>query len=168
VRRGSPSRAAAQPEPRDTPPRSRLTGRSALLFVVLAVLVVSFASSARAWLDQRAHIKELQSQIAADEAAVERLTEEKTRWEDPAYVEAQARQRFGWVMPGEVGYRVIDENGEPLGATAQLSDPAVAPGDGGPAWWETAWGSVEEAGAGSGESGGDEPAKFIGPRGRSR
>lgn len=146
-----------------------MTGRSALLFVVLAVLVVSYASSARAWLDQRRHIDELEQQIAFDQARVEQLTEEKQRWDDPAYVEAQARERFGWVMPGEVSYRVIDENGEPLGVSADLSTPTVAPGDDDPPWWETAWGSVRAAGVDDDETQDEQrPARFIGPGGQTR
>jgi cell division protein FtsB len=147
--------------------RSRLTGRSALLFVVLAVLVVSYASSARAWLDQREHINDLEEQIAADERRVEELTEEKQRWDDPAYVEAQARERFGWVMPGEVGYRVIGEDGEPLGDSTGLGEPAGSDGEGGTAWWDTAWGSVQAAGEDTPEEG-DRPARFIGPKGQIR
>lgn len=157
----------AQEAPREPERRSRLTGRSALLFVVLAVLVVSYASSARAWLDQREHINDLEEQIAADEARVEELTEEKQRWNDPAYVEAQARERFGWVLPGEVGYRVIDEDGEPLGGSSDLNRPTADGEETGPAWWDAAWGSVQAAGAEEPDKG-DPPARFIGPKGQTR
>src|SRR5690625_6013579 len=46
-----------------------------------------------------------------DEAAEEReahLRAELARWEDPAYVAAQARERLAFVMPGETAYKVID------------------------------------------------------------
>lgn len=169
---GGRRQAAGRPVqqgPGEGRPRSRLTGRSALLFVVLAVLVVSYASSARAWLDQRAHINGLEDQIATDRARVDQLTEEKERWEDPAYVEAQARERFGYVMPGEVSYRVIDENGEPLGVTSELGEPTPRPENDGPAWWDTAWDSVQAAGADPDEESDEQaPARFIGPRGRTR
>src|SRR5690349_23258602 len=52
-------------------PRSRLTGRAAVLVLVLAVLTVSYASSLRAYLQQRAHIGELKSQIAEREASID-------------------------------------------------------------------------------------------------
>ncbi|MGH3385416.1 MAG: FtsB family cell division protein [Nocardioidaceae bacterium] len=136
-----------------------------MLFAVLAVLLVSYASSLRTWVDQRDHINDLEAQIATDSAAVDALTEEKQRWEDPAYVEAQARERFGWVLPGEIGYRVIDEDGKALGVTAELSEPDTQSTDESPAWWVTAWGSVEAAGKDPAEVRRDPPAEKIGPSG---
>ena len=93
---------------------SRLTGRAAVLVLVLAVLTVSYASSLRAYLQQRSHIGELKVQIAEREASINDLEREKKRWDDPAYVKAQARARFGYLMPGETGYEVIGADGEPL------------------------------------------------------
>ena len=82
------------------PRRPRLTGRAAVLVLVLAVLTVSYASSLRAYLQQRSHISELKTAIAEREASINDLEREKQRWEDPAYVKAQARARFGYLMPG--------------------------------------------------------------------
>ena len=50
----SPTRRAAAGRPRRR--RPRLTGRAAILVLVLAVLTVSYASSLRAYLQQREHI----------------------------------------------------------------------------------------------------------------
>lgn len=110
------------------------------------VLAVSYASSARAWIQQRSDINELQATIAARETAVAQLEEDTKRWEDPAYVQAQARLRFGWVMPGETGYRVIGDDGEALGGTSRLAQPRSSPQTAEPDWWESQWGSVVEAG----------------------
>jgi hypothetical protein len=33
---------------------------------------------------------------------------ERRRWEDPAYIRSQARDRLYYVMPGEVSYLVMD------------------------------------------------------------
>ena len=73
--------------------RPRLTGRAAILVLVLAVLAVSYASSMRAYLQQRAHITDLKDQIALRQANIDDLEREKRRWEDPAYVKQQARER---------------------------------------------------------------------------
>ncbi|MDF1603424.1 septum formation initiator family protein [Nocardioides sp. YIM 152315] len=125
--------------------RPRLTGRAAVLVLVLSLLTISYASSLRAYLDQREHIDDLKGQIALREAEIDDLEREKRRWEDPAYVRQQARD-LNYVMPGETAYVVLDEDGEPLDGEATLSDPdAVAPRQ--PrAWWSTAWRSVEVAG----------------------
>ncbi|MBD8870464.1 septum formation initiator family protein [Nocardioides sp. MJB4] len=100
----------------------------------------------RAYLQQRDHIADLNAQIAETGQDIEALEREKQRWQDDAYVEMQARERFGYVMPGETGYQVIDENGEPLDSPDQLSDPDSVEGIEPTPWWETAWASVEAAG----------------------
>ncbi len=95
----------------------------AVLVVVLAVLVVSYASSMRAYLQQRAHINDLHARIDSSQRDIKALEREKRRWQDDAYVETQARERFGWVMPGETGYQVIDRNGRPMERGDELTDP---------------------------------------------
>ena len=126
--------------------RPRLTGRAIVLVLVLAVLAVSYASSMRAYLQQRAHISELKTAIAEREASINDLESEKRRWQDPAYVEAQARAHFGYMMPGETGFVVLDARGRPLDAGAQLSDPDEVVKTQPTAWWDDAWASVELAG----------------------
>ncbi len=126
--------------------RPRFTGRAAVLVLVLAVLTVSYASSLRAYLQQRAHIGELKSQIAEREASIDDLEREKQRWDDPAYVKAQARARFGYLMPGESGFEVIGVDGKPLEAQASLNDPSDVIKTVPKAWWTAAWESMELAG----------------------
>ena len=105
--------------------RAKLTGRAAVLLLVVAVLAVSYASSMRAWLKQRSDINTLNAQIADQRADVAALRESKQRLHDPAYIESVARKRFGWILPGEVGYRVIGDDGEVLSdGGSRLSDPA--------------------------------------------
>jgi cell division protein FtsB len=138
--------SSATAEPPSAQSRAKLTGRVAIVVLVVAVLAVSYASSMRAWLQQRSDINTLSAQIAAGRAEVAALREAKQRWHDPAYIRTQARLRFGWVMPGETGYRVIDDNGDILASGSQLSDPPVTSPKSSPEWWETAWSSVVAAG----------------------
>ncbi len=126
--------------------RPRLTGRAGVLLLVLVVLAVSYASSMRAFLQQREHLDELHAQIAERQASIEVLEREKRRWNDPAYVEQEARERLGYVMPGEVSYIALDEDGLPLESQATLSDPADVDPPEPEAWWTDAWGSVVAAG----------------------
>ena len=114
--------------------------------LVLAVLMVSYASSTRAYLEQRRHLESLHESIAASGDNIAALEREKARWEDSAYVRAQARERFGWVLPGEIGYQVIDEDGRPLGHDDSLSDATSSVDEERPVWWQAAWKSVEVAG----------------------
>jgi cell division protein FtsB len=135
-------------------PRPRFTNRAAILLVVFAVLVVSYASSMRAYLQQRDQINGLKERIAASKADIAEAEREKRRWQDPAYVEAQARARFGWVLPGETSYQVLDANGKPLTGEDELTDPrTVAPAK--PrAWWSKAYSTLEAA---------DHPEKKVAP-----
>ena len=147
------SRLATGPSP-DVPrqrtppdkPRSRFTGRAVLLGLVLAVLAISYASSMRAYLQQRAHIEDLQAQISQTKATIAQLEREKARWADPSYVKEQARLRFGYVDPGDTSWQVMGSDGQPLGDEPTLNDPSdVIPQTPTP-WWDKAWGSVELAG----------------------
>jgi cell division protein FtsB len=117
-----------------------------VLLLVLLVLMMSYASSMKAYLQQRSHIDALKVQIAEQERRIEVLKREKQRWDDPAYVRAQARQRFGYVLPGETSFVVVDANGDPLDPEATLSDPAAVARQQPTAWWDSAWASVELAG----------------------
>jgi cell division protein FtsB len=152
------AQAAAAP-----PPRPRLTGRAAILVLVLAVLTVSYASSMRAYFEQREHLAALEADIDESRANIEELQREKERWDDPAYVRAQARQRFGWVLPGEVAFQVIDEDGEPLDRAETLTDPTAEPEDETPLWWQSAWRSVEVAGVPADQRDVPQPALEITP-----
>jgi hypothetical protein len=110
------------------------------------MLMVSYASSMRAYLEQRQHLANLRAEIASSHADIQRLEREKKRWSDPAYVRTVAHERFGWVLPGEIGFQVLDENGKPLGHTDTLSDPTTVTEANRPLWWQAAWGSVVAAG----------------------
>ena len=110
------------------------------------MLMVSYASSMRAYLEQRAHLASLRADIASSQANIARLEREKKRWRDPAYIRTVAHQRFGWVLPGEIGFQVLDESGRPLGHSDSLSDPSTVTEANRPLWWQAAWGSVVAAG----------------------
>ncbi|MBZ9643847.1 septum formation initiator family protein, partial [Streptomyces sp. PSKA30] len=88
--------------------RSRLTGRAALLALVVCSLVVALAYPIRQYVAQRAEIADLQRQQEQTRQRVEELRDLKARWQDDAYAEQQIRERLHYVMPGETGYIVID------------------------------------------------------------
>ena len=141
-----PQPPAAQAARGGRPRRPRLTGRAAILVLVLSVLAISYASSMRAYLQQRSHIEDLKTQIAQRESNIDELEREKRRWHDPAYVQAQARERFGYLMPGETSYVVLGEDGKPLESQSTLTDPATMNQHHPTAWWTTEWRSVQLAG----------------------
>ena len=121
--------------------------------LVLAVLAVSYASSLRAYLQQRSHLNDLQAQIADRKDAINDLDREKSRWQDDAYLAQQARL-LGYVPRGETPYVVVDANGDPLEASG-LSDPSTIGQPTERAWYNDMWDSVTLAG--------DPPTKIPAP-----
>ena len=117
-----------------------------MLVLVVALLMVSYASSMRAYIEQQRHLSDLRTSIAHSQAQVDKLTREKKRWKDPAFVKTMAHQRFGWVMPGEIGFQVLDAHGRPMNYNDTLSPPNSVTDATRPLWWQSAWGSVVAAG----------------------
>jgi hypothetical protein len=117
-----------------------------VVLLVLGALVVSYAQSLRVWFDQHQQISALEKEISDREQRVGQLEDEIARWEDDAYVRAQARQRLGWVMPGEIGYRVIGADGKAAGAPPEPVEPSDGDAPQEPTWYSKLWGSVEIAG----------------------
>ena len=128
--------------------RSSLTTRAIALAVVLLVLTISYASSLRIYLSQRHEIATTKSEIAQRQSQITDLQSTLNQWDDPNYVKTQARVRFGWVVPGETGYRVIGADGTVVGGTESVGGPSTAVVTTPPkAWWQKLWGSVEAADA---------------------
>ena len=72
--------------------RSRLTGRAALLALVLCTLVVALAYPMRQYVSQRAEIADQQRETRRrPRERVEQLRDQKARWQDDAYAEQQIR-----------------------------------------------------------------------------
>jgi cell division protein FtsB len=124
--------------------RSSLTTRAIALAVVFLILTISYASSLRIYFAQSAQIATTQQQITDSQNRISDLQTDLARWRDPDYVKAQARARLGWVMPGEKGFTVVGQDGQPLGGGAQIAS-AQPPVTTEPAWWTRMWGSVEAA-----------------------
>ena len=144
--------AAQAQEP--SPPRGlrfhgmRFTRRALIVVVVLVILVLSYASTLRVYLDQQHDLAVADQEISERSAQIADLQNQLDQWDDPAYVEAQARDRLGWVMPGETGYRVVDENGQLVGDGVVIdSQQILPPGEHPETWWDRLWGSVQTADA---------------------
>ena len=84
--------------------------------VVLGVIVL--APSLKLLIQQRAEITNLQKSVEAQKHTVSSLKGQVARWDDPAYIQAQARNRLLFVLPGEYSFLVIPESGAGLGTTS--------------------------------------------------
>ncbi|MFI0513879.1 cell division protein FtsB [Streptomyces canus] len=119
--------------------RSRLTGRAALLALVLCTLVVALAYPIRQYVSQRAEISDLQQEKARAAERVEKLRDLKARWQDDAFAEQQIRQRLHYVMPGETGFIVVD----PDAARQSRTDLGAADRP----WYSNVWDGVDKSDA---------------------
>ncbi|MFF9771656.1 septum formation initiator family protein [Streptomyces sp. NPDC053086] len=119
--------------------RSRLTGRAALLALVLCTLIVALAYPMRQYVSQRAEIAEQQRQQEQARKRVEQLRDLKARWQDDAYAEQQIRRRLHYVKPGETGYVVID----PGVAKQSRADLGAAHRP----WYANVWDGVDKSDA---------------------
>ena len=122
-----------------TRPRA-FTGRATVLVVVLVALALAYTYPVRVYLAQESRIAEMQAAQAAQRAVIADKVEEVAKWQDPKYVEIQARERLFYVLPGEVPLLVLND---PVGAArdAGTAPPAAAPDR----WYDTLWSSVEAA-----------------------
>ncbi len=142
----TPTAAKGGAGKRKLPRSSSLTTRALALAVVILMLTISYANSLRIYFAQSHEVAATRAEIADREARIGDLQTELDRWNDPAFVKLQARTRLGWVMPGEIGFTVVDADGNPLGGGQQL-DAGATTGDDRPpeAWYTRLWGSVETA-----------------------
>lgn len=88
--------------------RDRINTRAVGLALIALILVLFLAQPTQRYFAQRAQINALRQQVSASEERVIKAKAELARWNDPAYVKAQARARLHFVMPGETQYIVID------------------------------------------------------------
>jgi cell division protein FtsB len=122
---------------------TNLTGRAAVLAIVVCLLAISLAYPLREYLAQRGDIGSIRARVAQQEKSVADLRSEQKRWTDPAYVERQARERLHFVMPGETSYVVLepDEAPAPDGVVASQPRPVTRS-----PWFTDLWRTVEVAG----------------------
>jgi cell division protein FtsB len=123
--------------------RTTLTARAAVLAVALASVALAIALPFKIWLAQRGEISSLQAQTRVQQQHVAALQRQQQQWQDPAYVEQQARVRLHYVKPGEKEYVVL---GRPRPKPAPGSRPATGSAVVGP-WYSRLWQTVQLAGA---------------------
>jgi cell division protein FtsB len=99
------------------------TGRTFSLVAVFFIFALVLAPPIQNYFTQRAQINALRAQVDGDREALEAARIELTRWQDPDYVKAQARERLHFVMPGERQYIVTGTpNGEDEVTTNKVAD----------------------------------------------
>ena len=114
--------------------------------MLLLAVATALSPFVRALVEQQSRLSALETDVAEREKRVDELAEQLERWEDPAFVVAQARERFTYVMPGEVGYVVLDESRADVDAEDPSRAAARQVADTEGSWFGNLWTSVQLAG----------------------
>ncbi len=139
-------RTAASGVARLSAPQSRgLTGRATVLFAVLIALALAYTYPVRVYLDQQADIERMEASQAAQRKLIAELTEEAEKWQDDAFIETKARERFFMRRPGEKMVILLEDPAGAARDAGETGDPATpATPD---TWYDTLWSSVRAADA---------------------
>jgi len=105
------------------------------------MLAVTLIPTVRSTLNQRSEINDLRSQLGQKRETVAALQREQQQWDDPAFVEQQARERLKFVRVGETSYTVIGPEPAPAGAGPTMAARAQAPATNSP-WYGQLWASM--------------------------
>jgi cell division protein FtsB len=116
--------------------------RAAVLAALICVLTLTIAGPVRTYFAQRTEM----NQLAASEAALRRqiadLEQKKGKLADPAYIAAQARERLGFVMPGDIPFQV--QLPPTAAASAQPGAETTKPANNDP-WYTSLWHTIADA-----------------------
>ena len=88
---------------------------SAFSVIMLSLVVLGawvLVPTLGTFIDQRQKIAALEASVQVSEDQIAALEAERERWNDPAYITTQARERLYYVKPGEVVY-LIDNDLDP-------------------------------------------------------
>ncbi len=118
---------------------TRLTGRAALLAVVICAIALSLAYPVREYIAQRQQIDQLLAQQQTMSAQVKALAEENVKLAQTWYVEQRARDELHMCFPGDQCYEVISGQPAPVAAARQAAPPDP--------WYSKLWESVRRADA---------------------
>ncbi|MDD7384040.1 MAG: septum formation initiator family protein [Actinomycetaceae bacterium] len=124
-----------------------LSVRVLIILAVLIVAVVMVIPSFRSYMNAQRGLAEANAQLADVQAENQQLSDALKLWNDDEFVRAQARERLGYVMPGQTLYVVFDgqdmtaaQRQEQAVRQAQAQRRAVTP------WFMTLKDSLELAG----------------------
>jgi cell division protein FtsB len=130
--------SSSPPRPARPPLRpTKLTGRAALLAVVMCAIALSLAYPVREYIGQRRQIDQLLATQQSLSQQVKNLQAQQKQFSDPSYIEQQARDQLHYCMTGEKCYVIIGNSPAPDAAPARTTTAT--------SWYSKLWGSVQRA-----------------------
>lgn len=116
--------------------------RAAILAAVVCVLTLTIAGPVRTYFAQRTEMKQLKATEEQLRAQIAELEQQKVKLADPVFVAAQARERLGFVMPGEVPYQVQLPANSVVPGSPGVEAPAANPDE---PWYTSLWHTIADA-----------------------
>lgn len=133
---------------------------SIVLFAVIAVIVVTPTLSN--YLDKQRELRDVKARLGSVQQHNKDLQRELDLWKNDDYVRSQARERLGYVLPGQTLHVVTDsskgtaqEQLERKVASVDRDKRAATP------WYSTMWDSVKVAGQSGKAGGGSDKAPIV-------
>lgn len=117
------------------------TRRAAVLAVVVCALGLTVAVPLRTYLAQRSEISQQLRQQHQLQSELAHLKHRKAQLSDPDQIEAEARSRLRYVMPGETPYVVQLPHGD---VAARGEEEQRKSGAADPSWYQDLWHNVTE------------------------
>ena len=118
---------------------TKLTGRAALLAVVICAIALSLAYPVREYIAQRQQIDQLLAQQQTMTTQVKALQAQNSKLAQTWYIEQEARDELHMCFPQEQCYEVV--SGQPAKASVAKPQAAADP------WYAKLWNSVQKADA---------------------
>lgn len=87
----------------------RLSGFALTMLLLVVTGLVVLAPGLKTLVEQRQQIAQLQREVEQAQQELDDIEGQVARWSDPAYIEAQARDRLFYVYPGDTNYLVLGE-----------------------------------------------------------
>ncbi|MEU4833267.1 septum formation initiator family protein [Streptosporangium sp. NPDC023615] len=125
--------------------RPQLTGRAAILAIVVCAIAMSLAYPVREYVVQRRQIAHLEQEKAREIAAIKALDDRLRQSRDPGFIKRVGRERLFYCAPGEKCYVVMGKTPSRDGGAGQRKATVRPP------WYATLWDSVKAADSGGGE-----------------
>ena len=85
-----------------------ISTRLVVVLTVAAILAVMLVPSVYQWWQQERELAQIKAQVAEQQHQNEEMQRQLDLWNDPDYISTQARERLGYVRPGETQYTVVD------------------------------------------------------------
>ncbi|MFS2280235.1 septum formation initiator family protein [Microbacterium sp. OR21] len=84
----------------------RLSGFAVIMLSLVVLGTWVLVPTIGTYLGQKQKIAALENSVQVTEEQIAELERERDRWDDPAYITTQARERLYYVKPGEVPYLI--------------------------------------------------------------